>query len=356
MHDALKPRTVSRVAARRFLVARHLLAPPRALPARPEEVLAVVRRFGSLQFDPLEAPGAKNHELVLHARIRGYEKGWCERFLYGPDRRLFEAYNKSLNILPIEELPFHRAAWVRGAERWGAMLDAHAREVDDVLATIATEGPLPTTYFSKRIAHVLAGGWGPTKAGRLIVEGLFKTGRLGIARRAGNARFYDLVERLFPADVLARRVAPREELRHRLVTRFRGHGLLGAGGQAEITVGTGTAATRRAMIEELVAEGVLAPVAVEGVRGARYLLAEEAAMLDAGPPPRAVTFLAPLDPFVWDRRLLRELFDFTYTWEVYTPAAKRAHGYYVLPLLYGDRLVARLEPRFDRASGRLEIA
>src|SRR5512132_69623 len=90
--------SLSRTQARRFLVARHGLAPPRALPARPESVLRVIERLGVLQFDPLEVPGARNHDLVLHARIGGYRRGWCEEWLYGPDRRLVEVYNKSLNI------------------------------------------------------------------------------------------------------------------------------------------------------------------------------------------------------------------------------------------------------------------
>src|SRR6266511_3511174 len=93
--------------ARRFLVRRHLLDPPRALPAEPASVLRVIDRLGSLQFDPLEIPGARSHDLVLHARIAGYRREWLEALLYAPagDRRLIELYNKSLNILPIEQLP-----------------------------------------------------------------------------------------------------------------------------------------------------------------------------------------------------------------------------------------------------------
>ncbi|MGZ6163379.1 MAG: hypothetical protein ACXWLS_08620, partial [Myxococcaceae bacterium] len=91
--------------ARRFLVRRHFLAPPRSLPARAESVLRVVSELGSVQFDPLEVTGARNDDLVLAARIRNYRRGWMERWLYGAERKLFEAYNKSLNILPVEELP-----------------------------------------------------------------------------------------------------------------------------------------------------------------------------------------------------------------------------------------------------------
>src|SRR5580692_4487383 len=115
----MRPIPLSRDHARRFLVRRHLLDPARRLPPEPASVLAVVDRLGSLQFDPLEAPGARNHELVLHARIDGYRRALCDDLLYPStgERRLYEAYNKSLNILPIAELPFYRLGWERSAAR-----------------------------------------------------------------------------------------------------------------------------------------------------------------------------------------------------------------------------------------------
>ena len=348
---------LSAAAARRFLVARHLLGPPRSLPARAKSVLAVVRHLGSLQFDPLESPGARNHELVLAARVRGYRRGWCERWLYGPERELFEAYNKSLNILSIDELPYHRLAWQRSSVRYAELLGGHEADVTKILASISARGPLPTSHFSREVNHMLPGGWGPPmRAGRLLVEGLFQAGRLGISRREGNARWYDLIERLFPAELLARRVEEAESVRHRLLTRFRGVGLLGGAASPEVTVGTGTPAQRKEIIERLVAEGTFIPVTVEGLKGVRYILEEERKLLRRGDVGAEVTFLAPLDPLLWDRRLMRDLFRFEYSWEVYTPAAKRKHGYYVLPILYGDRLVGRVEPRMDRAASVLTVA
>src|ERR1051326_1772394 len=96
-------------AARRFLVARQMLAPARSLAGGPEAVLEVVRRFGSIQFDPLAVAG-RNHDLVLHARVAGYDPAWTDRLLY-ERRELFEAYNKALNILPTKELPWYRLSW-----------------------------------------------------------------------------------------------------------------------------------------------------------------------------------------------------------------------------------------------------
>ena len=111
--------------------------------------------------------------------------------------------------------------------------------------------------------------------------------------------------------------------------------------------------------DEFVADGELIPVEVEGIKGRRFILDSEQEMLDDARHPwtgaPAVTFLAPLDPFVWDRDLLRSLFDFDYVWEVYVPERKRRWGYYVLPILFGDRLVGRIEPRIDRATGIVRI-
>jgi uncharacterized protein YcaQ len=100
------------------------------------------------------------------------------------------------------------------------------------------------------------------------------------------------------------------------------------------------------------------PVAIDGVRGERLMLAEEVSLLDAveaEPDPAQVAFLAPLDPFVWDRDFLRSLYGFDYVWEVYVPLVRRRWGYYVLPILFGDRLVGRIEPRVDRRQGLLRV-
>jgi uncharacterized protein YcaQ len=338
-------------AARRFLIARHLTP----LPARPRSVLTLVRRLGALQFDPIEMAGARNHEITLFARVRGYEKGWCERWLYGAERLLFEAYNKALNILPIEELPYHHDAACASGHR--KLLARNARDVERVLAMLRADGPLPSSAFSRAIDRRVTDGWGSaTRAGRLIVEGLFITGRVAIARREGNTRWYDLVERLYPAELLARKVTGLERARHRLLTRVRGLGLLGAGGAAELHAGIGTAAERRALLAALTAEGILVQVDVAGVTGPRWVLAGEAPLLaDPGQAPAGATLLAPLDPLLWDRRLVRELFGFDYTWEIYTPPARRKDGAYVLPVVYGDRLAGRIEPRFDRDTGTLRI-
>ncbi|MGQ0608095.1 MAG: winged helix-turn-helix domain-containing protein [Chloroflexota bacterium] len=347
--------------ARRFLVSRHLLAPPRALPAEPASVLAAVERLGSLQFDPLEVPGARNHDLVLHARVAGYERVWCEAWLYGPDRRLIELYNKSLNLLPMHELPHYRVGWQRNlASIDNGILKEQSPVAEAILRRLRADGPLSTAAFSEH-GHAVDWWWAPTRASRAVMEALFVTGRIGISRRDGNRRYYDLMERLVPAALLKVQESEEDAMTHRLLSRFRATGMTTpVGTQSEVMYSAGSGAERVARTARLVETGELLPIAVEGLKGNRYIIAAEESILDAtadatASPAPAATFLAPLDPLVWDRRMLRELWGFDYLWEVYVPQAKRKWGYYVLPIMYGDRFVGRIEPRLDRKAKTLQI-
>ena len=372
----MTPLPVSRAVARRYLVLRHFLAPSRSLEPGPGSILRVVARLGSLQFDPLEIAG-RNHDLVLLARVAGYRREITEELLYGR-RALYETYNKGLSLVPVTDLPWHRATWDRAAEVHAAgTFIEHAPLVEELLDRIRRDGPLSATDVEPRPS--IEWYWRPTNQVRAVLEALAEAGVLGLARRDGNRRVYDLAERLFPADLLAERRPLAEQQRHRLLSRHRAHGLLGGGGQGEIWIGIAPdGATRAARRAELVDAGALVPVAIDGVRGDRYLPGDERALLDRaaaevaaehldtapdgawqvgrpGAHEPTVTFLAPLDPFVWDRGLLRELYGFDYVWEVYVPAAKRRWGYYVLPILYGDRLVGRIEPRIERTTGVLRV-
>ena len=364
-----RPRSVSRLVARRFLVLRHLLAPPRSLAAEPASVMRAVDRLGSLQFDPLEVCG-RNHDLTLLARVAGYRREWTDALLY-ETRDLYETYNKQLSLVPTAGLPWFRTTWDRArVAHDGGAFDEHAPLVEELLERIRQDGPLSSTDVAPRAA--IDWYWRPTNPVRAILEALGEAGILAISRRDGNRRIYDLTERLFPADLLAHRPTELEQRRHQLLSRYRGNGLLGLTGEYTIWAGLGKAPERNALRDRLIDEGMIVPVEVEGFRGPRLILADElpllanaeaevAAETATGSPPRpgghepGAVFLAPLDPLAWDRDLLLRLWGFDYRWEVYVPAAKRRWGYYVLPLLYGDRLVGRIEPRIDRRTGTLRI-
>jgi uncharacterized protein len=350
---------VTAEAARRFLVARHALAPARSLEGGPDAVLGVFRRWGSIQFDPLAVAG-RSHDLVLHARVAEYDPGWCE-LLY-ERREIFEAYNKGLSLVSTDELPWFRVTSSRNASR---ILAENADAAGRVLERIRAEGPLSSLDFESERGATTDWFGVPTNTIRAVLEAYAVTGELGLARRDGNRRYYDVVERLLPADVLAHEIPLSEQLRHKLLSRYRAHGLLGVGGGGDIFGGIGPAKPdprwpeypgRTALREELVASGELVPVDVENVRGKRFVLGAEVDLLEDPPEPApSVAFLPPFDPLVWDRGLLGSLFEFEYVWELFVPPAKRRWGWYVLPVLFGDRLVGRIEPRFDRVGDRVEV-
>jgi uncharacterized protein YcaQ len=353
---------VSAEDARRFLVARHLLSPARAVEGGADAVLQVFRRLGSVQFDPLSVAG-RNHDLVLHARVADYDPAWTEELLY-TRRELFEAYNKGLSLLPTSELPWYRVSWRLGAPRHEQGILAEQAEVaTKIIERIRTEGPLSTLAFERGPA--VDWWWAPTNVARAVLEAYAVSGVLGLSRREGNRRVYDLIERLFPAELLAHDVPVRDALRHKLLSRFRAHGLLGKSGSGELWIGTGKAMhdprrpelpSRNELRDELLERGDIVPVTVEGIRGPRFVMPDELDLLAAPPEPASsVTFLAPLDPLMWDRQLLKPLYGFDYIWEVYVPEAKRRWGYYVLPILFRDRLVGRFEPHIDRAGGRVDV-
>jgi uncharacterized protein len=346
-------------AARRFLVARQLLAPARSLQGGPKGVLEVFRRLGSVQFDPLAVAG-RNHDLMLHARVAGYDPAWCDR-LY-ERREIFEAYNKGLSLVPTSEFAWFRGNLSRNAPR---TLDENADVAKRVLERIRAEGPLSSSDFERERGPTTDWFGMPTNTVRAVLEAYAVTGVLGLARRDGNRRYYDLLERLLPANVLRRKVPLEEQLRYKLLSRYRAHGLLGVGGAADIFGGLGPAKPddrwpgypgRHALRDELVERGELVPVDVEGVNGKRLVVSDEVALLEAPPePPPSVALVPPFDPTVWDRKLLANLFGFDYVWELFVPPAKRRWGWYVLPILFRDRFVGRIEPRIERAEGRVDV-
>jgi uncharacterized protein YcaQ len=362
------PGTISPAVARRFLVLRHRLAPARSLPSGPSGVMDAIARLGSLQFDPIDVAG-RNHDLVLLSRVADYRRDWTDQLLYR-DRRLYETYNKGLSIVPTAELPYYRITWdLNRAEHENGSFTEHAPLVEELLERIRTNGPMAATDVAPREA--IDWFWRPTNQVRAMLEALALSGILGLTRRDGNRRVYDLVERLFPAELLAERRTVDEQRRHKVLSRFRAHGLLAGRGQVEVWLGTGGAGERARRQQELIEQGLLVPVTIDGLKGERHMLAEEVAILDQardevaaeamggmmqpGGEPPTVAFLAPLDPLAWDRDFLRQLWDFDYLWEVYVPPAKRHWGYYVLPILWGDRLVGRIEPRVDRRADTLRI-
>jgi uncharacterized protein YcaQ len=346
--------------ARRFLVARQLLAPARSIAGGPDAVLEVLGRLGSIQLDHIEVAG-RSHDLVLHARVADYDPAWCDE-LY-ERREIFEAYNKGLSFVPASEFAWFR---VRRSYRWQKVLDDNSEVARRVLERIRADGPLSSLDFERESGPTNDWFGAPMNAVRAVLEAYAKTGELGTARREGNHRYYDLPERLLPPEVLSHDLTLHEQLRHKMLSRYRAHGLVGPSGHGEgIFANLGPANPdprypefrgRNALREELVESGELVPVEVEGVSGKRFVVRDDVKLLQAPPePPSSAAFLSPYDPLVWDRKLLGSLFHFDYAWELYVPPHKRRWGWYVLPIVFRDRLVGRIEPRIDASEGAVQV-
>ena len=240
---SMDPLPVSAAAARRFLVRRHLLAPPRSLPAGLDGVRAVFARLGSIQFDPLAVAG-RNHDLVLHARVRDYDPAWTNELLY-ERRELFETYNKMLSLLPTASCPGIRLAWDRFAAEHRTAPSRGTREtVEHVLERIRDEGPLSQPRLREARHDRLVLGThqrGPCRP----------RGPLGGRRHQPRpARGQPTLLRPHRAALPGRACWPhrpdeRDQQRHKLLSRYRAHGLLGEGGQAELWYGIAWASARR---------------------------------------------------------------------------------------------------------------
>lgn len=315
-------------------------------------VLEAVRRLHSVQYDPLNVVG-RNPDLVLQSRVRGYKPEKLYRELY---RRhaLVEGFDKMLCLFPVEDFPYFartRKSTARAYRENPDVAKAEAR----LLEEIRVRGPLCSddVVMETRVRWP----WGETSAARAGLESLWMAGRLVLDHREGARRYYDLAERHVAPEILnVSDPNPTDEMyfRWQVMRRAESIGLLReAAGDAFLGVDGFKAAQRTCAFESLLKEEKLLRVTING---RRYLIpsAFESRFIEDAPTPKGVRVLAPLDNLLWDRRMISEIFGFEYRWEVYVPREKRRYGYYVLPVMDGDRFIARFEPEVFRG-GRLKI-
>jgi uncharacterized protein YcaQ len=352
------PLTLSKAQARRFLLAHQGLGQPYEFQGK-DGVLDYIRRVGCIQFDPLDMVG-KNPELVLQARVEGFQPGMLGELLY-EDRRLLDGWDKLMSIYAVEDWPNFRRR--REAARNG--LGKSEEEVRAVLAEVrsAFEQRGPLSSIELEMGEMVDWFWTDTRLARAALESMFFKGELVVHHRVHTRKVYDLAHRCLP-EALLRAPDPNEseEQYHDwyVQRRIGSVGLLwNRSGEAWLGMSEIKSKERKAVLERLQEAGEVCQAQIEGIAEPFYFRKQDEPRLQQSlemntHPPRAVV-MAPLDNLMWDRRLLRELFDFDYTWEVYVPAAKRRYGYYVLPVLYGDRFIARFEPVRDKGRGVLTI-
>ena len=363
----MKPVTISRQTARRFVLGKQGLWPGRRWRGKRGTATAI-RICEAIQLDPLNVI-ARSHDIVLHSRVLDYKPEYLYQVAY-KDREAFD-YGGWLAMYPMSDLPYWRVHMNRRShdKRIEGFVLSHEALFEQVREQLRTRGPLGNRDFEGN----KIGMWNyrGSKDTALVLYDMWLSGELMMHHRVGFDRVYDFRENIAPREFdYAATEKEAEEFFARKSVAF-----MGLKREANMRVDLNyylrreySKAETTKLVEGWNEFGLFAQVQVEGGRDTYLVLKEDIAALDLlerGRIPKSwrpketstleeVTFLAPLD-IVSARGRAKRLFDFDYSWEVYTPAHKRRWGYYVLPILYGDALVARLEPKFDRRTMTLLV-
>jgi uncharacterized protein len=353
---------LSAAAARNIALAAQGFGRP-----RPEgqpgvrQLRTLIDRLGVLQLDSVNV-FCRAHYLPAFSRLGPYPRELLDRIAFhepadssGRGRRsLFEYWGHQASLLPLSAQPLLRWRMARAdSEAWTSVA-AIAREnpalVEEVMALVTEQGPIRASATGIEPRRRQAGDMWNWHAGKVALEYLFYAGRVAVARRVNFERLYDLPERVLPQTVLKAPAPPEPDAQRELV-RIAARAL---GVATEPDLGDYFRLPRAASklrVSELVAAGELVPVTVEGWAAPAYLWTEARR-------PRSVharALLSPFDSLIWFRERTERLFGFRYRIEIYTPAPKRVHGYYVLPFLLGNSLAARVDLKSDRQAGVLRV-
>lgn len=323
-----------------------------------EGIMAFVRQAGCVQYDPIDVCG-KNAELVLQSRIKGFSKEQLTELLY-EDRRLVDYFDKNLAIIDVLEWKYferYRQAyrnWSRGRKEVDVV-------VDKIKRIIAEKGPVSSKDldFNEKVDWY----WNNTKLSRAAVETLYFRGELIVHHKKGTNKYYALAEDYLPKEIIQAEDPLKEELEHlkwRVRRRISAVGLLwNKPSDAWINISNLKAAERNVVFASLLQENIIQELKVEGCKDSFFYVTEDNVILNevlqGNKQKKRTELIAPLDSMLWDRKLIKTLFDFDYKWEIYTPEKQRKYGYYVLPLLYGERFIGRTEVVRDSKNHSLVV-
>ena len=349
---------ITKQQARRFILAYQGLGHSFEFSGN-QGILEFIRRVGCIQFDSLNIVG-RNPELVLQARIPDFNPAMLHDLLY-KDRLLLDGLDKEMSIYRVEDWPYFRRHREVALKRFGNDNRPIVPFLPRVRQEINKRGPLSS--IDLEFDQLVDWPWAPTRLSRAALESMYLWGELIIHHKVNTRKVYDFSQNHIPPELLTipDPNATEEQYHDWFITRRIGAvGMLwGRSGNAWQGIHQTNSQVRYAALTRLLKQKTIIEIAVEGCKYPFYIRSLDKPLLEsmlkpAKSTPRA-SIMAPLDNLVWDRNMLRELFDFEYRWEVYKPVAERKYGYYVLPVLYGDKFIARFEPGKDRANQALII-
>jgi len=349
--------TLSFEEARRLAVRRQLLDGRSELAFGKEGTAQAIERLGYVQIDTISVV-ARAHHQTLRARTHDYDPTFLHELL-ACDRRIFEYWGHAASILPISDFRYYLPAMRRApsSERGKDWAAKNADVMEHVLHRIEQEGPLASKDFQAPEGH-RGGEWWNWKPSKMALEMLFAQGRLMVTQRRNFQRVYDLTARVLPRDVEV--TVPDDEEAYRFFVR-RALASYGVATEREIRehIGPMNLRANREAIAALIEEGEIVRASVQG-RDSPDLYAlpgvlESVPAVDAEAEEAHCRLLCPFDNLIILRERAKWLFDFEYTLECYVPEGKRVWGYFVFPVLFGDRIVGRLDPKADRKSKTLIV-
>ena len=326
-----------------------------------------VRQAGCIQYDPVDICG-KNAELTLQSRVKGFRKSMLQDLLY-KDRMLTDYADKELSIWPTEDWPYfssYRERSLALGETFDGLEELKEqaiRYIDEHGPVCSDSLPIEGEIFWHSSMH-WSGNWDKkSPAARSVLEQLYTDGVLVIHHKKGSRKYYDLADKHIPAEILEAENPCRDEesfIAWRVLRRIGAVGLLWDKNSTAFLGIYINAEERKKILKDLTELGKVNTVMVEGIKQVFYYRTEDEPLMQAVLDGRAdlkprMSFLAPLDPLMWDKALVLAIWNFRYSWEIYTPAIKRKYGYYTLPILYGDKFVGRIEAIPDRTEHVLHV-
>lgn len=358
--------TITKKQATQFILAKQGLMGSYRFVGK-DGAYSYVRQAGCIQYDPVDVCG-KNAELTLQSRVKGFKKSMLRELLY-EDRKLIDYVDKELSIWPTEDWPYfssYRKLSLETGDTFEGLKElkekaiAYIRENGPVCSdTLPIEGEI---YWHSSMHW--SGNWDKkSQAARSVLEQLYTDGELIIHHKNGSRKYYDLAERHIAKDILEGNNPCQDEMEYLAWRVLRRIGAVGLIWDKNSTAFLGIylkAEMRKKVLAKLMEDKAIFMCYVEGVKVPFYYRAEDEGLMqevleESVDLKARMAFIAPLDPMMWDKELIYALWDFRYSWEIYTPKTKRKYGYYTLPIIYGDRFVGRIETAADRKAGILSV-
>ncbi len=319
------------------------------------DVVKYIRKVGCIQYDPLDVVG-RNPDLVLQSRCSKYLKDDIEQYLY-KDRVLFDVWDKNMSICPVADWPY----FGRYRKRYLSWCNEYKDTINAIVKYLGKNEFACSSDF--KFEERVDWHYGPQRLAKAALECMCYAGLAVVHHKKGTRRYYCLSDKFIPKKYFTMKdpnATEEEYFKWGVLRRINSIGLLwNRQSDAWLGINNLKSGQRNDAFNALLKERKIHEIMVAGVEYPLYIAAGNLKLLQSSKNKpienSCVRIIAPLDNLLWDRKLIKELFDFDYKWEVYTPAAQRKYGYYVLPVLYGSKFIGRIEMETDKKNKKLNV-